>query len=135
MALASATYHFEGIDDLAVSAMLEATDEFVASIGERCDGTSVPGYAAALAEELAQHRGRVIAGYELCLLAARRPALREAATAWMRAGTDRLLEGVPPLRARAFLAVVDSVCLQSLLSDDPSDASRVEALLVDALRG
>ncbi|HET6627250.1 MAG TPA: TetR family transcriptional regulator [Nocardioidaceae bacterium] len=132
--LASATYHFTGIDDLALSAVLEATAAFVGSIEDRSGGSGIPAYAAALARELSEHRGRVIAGYELYLLAARRPALREAATAWLRAGTDTLLADVDPLRRRAFLAAVDSVCLKALLTDPVPDTAEVEALLVHALR-
>lgn len=134
VALASATYHFRGIDDLAVSAMLEATDDFVRSIRERSDATSVSGYAAALADELSRHRGRVVAGHELYLLASRRPALREAATAWMLAGTDPLLDGVDEVRRRVFLAVVDSVCLKALLEESSPDAAEIEELLAHALR-
>jgi TetR/AcrR family transcriptional regulator, regulator of biofilm formation and stress response len=133
LALASATYHFTGIDDLAVSAILSATDDFVRSLRARDDGTTVAGYAAALAEELSEHRGRVIAGYELYLLAARRPALRAAAAAWSRAGTEPLLALVEPMRGRLFLAVVDTACLQALLDDNPPEAAEIERLLVHAL--
>ena len=134
VALASATYHFKGIDDLAVSAILQATDGFVRSIRERADGTSLSGYAAALADELSKHRGRLIAGHELYLLAARRPALREAARAWMLAGTEPLLSGVDDLRSQVFLAVVDSVCMKALIEDEPPTAGQIEELLVHALR-
>jgi TetR/AcrR family transcriptional regulator, regulator of biofilm formation and stress response len=134
VALASATYHFDGIDDLAVSAMLEATDQFKQALLARSGTAGVSEYAAALAEELSCCRGRVIAGYELYLLAARRPALRDAATAWMRAGTSRILDEVDPLRERAFLAAVGSVCLQALLADRPPTASDIEQLLEHALR-
>lgn len=143
VALASATYHFQGIDDLAVSAILEATEAFTAAIRERAaepspagyaGEPSLAGYAAALADELAHHRGRVVAGYELYLLAARRPALREAATAWLRAGTDPFLDGVDPLRRRAFLAAVDAVCLEALLAATPPAAPEIEELLAHALR-
>lgn len=132
--VASATYHFAGIDDLAVSAILEATEEFVRGVRERSEGASVTGYAAALADELAHHRGRVIAGYELYLLAARRPALRAAATSWTSAGTEGILEGVDPVRRQAFLAAVDEVCLRALLRDAPPDAGDIETLLRHALR-
>jgi TetR/AcrR family transcriptional regulator, regulator of biofilm formation and stress response len=134
VAPASATYHFEGIDDLAVSAILEATDGFVRSIGERSDGTSVSGYAAALAEELSRHRGRLVAGHELYLLASRRPALRQAARAWRLAGTEPLLSGLDEDRRYLFLAVVDSVCLEAVLGDEPPGADRIEQLLGYALR-
>jgi DNA-binding transcriptional regulator YbjK len=140
VAPASATYHFDGIDDLVLCVILEATEDFLASLRTHsdragpADGAGLAGYAAALADELARHRGRVIAGYELYLLAARRPALRAAATAWMRAGTEPLLAGVDPVRRRVFLAAVDSMCLQALLADGPPAAAEVEALLRHALR-
>jgi TetR/AcrR family transcriptional regulator, regulator of biofilm formation and stress response len=133
VALASATYHFTGIDDLAVSAMLAATEEFTDSLCARADGVTLATYATTLADELAHHRGRVVAGYELYLLAARRPALRDAAVAWARAGTEPLLAGADPVRTRAFLAVVDSLCLEALLSDSPPTAGDIEALLAHAL--
>ncbi len=134
VALASATYHFDGIDDLAVSALLAATDGFMEGVRSRPDGTSVAGYAAALAEELAEHRGRVIAGYELYLLAARRPALREAARGWMQAGTEPLLRTADPLQRRAFLAALDALCLEALLDDTPPSATDIELVLSHALR-
>ena len=134
VALASATYYFDGIDDLAVSAILAATDDFVRALRERADGAGVSGYASGLADELANHRGRVVAGYELYLLAARRPALREAATAWMSAGTEPILAALDEPRRQAFLSAVNSVCLQSLLAEEPPDASRIEALLMHSLR-
>lgn len=135
VALASATYHFTGIDDLAVSAILEATDDFTRAIRERPDGASVSGYASALADELANHRGRVVAGYELYLLAARRPALREAAAAWMQAGAEPLLAEVEPVRRQVFLAAVNAACLEGLLADSPPTASAIEELLTQALSG
>lgn len=133
VALASATYHFRGIDDLAVSAMLEAAEAFAASIRGRPDADTVRGYAEAVAEELSRNRGRVVAGYELYLLAARRPALREAAQAWLEAGCESLLVGVGPLARGAFMAVVAAVCLQSLIAEDPPGADDIEALLTHAL--
>jgi DNA-binding transcriptional regulator YbjK len=133
VALASVTYHFDGIDDLIVCTILQATDDFLAALPDSPE-PDLAGYAAALADELARHRGRVIAGYELYLLAARRPALREAATAWLSAGTSRFLDGLDPLGQRAFLAAVDSLCLQALLSDVPPAADDVHELLLHALR-
>lgn len=132
--LASATYHFAGIDDLAVSAMLEATEAFTRSLRSRADEPSVRSYAVALAEELAHHRGRVVAGYELYLLAARRPALHEVATGWLRAGAEPLLDGVDPMRGRAFVAAVSAVCLEALLAEQPPGAAEIERLLAHALR-
>lgn len=127
--LASATYHFDGIDDLAVSAILEATEEFQRSLAGRAGGATVEEYAAALADELTCHRGRVVAGYELYLLAARRPALREAATSWLQAGTEQLLIGLEPLRRQAFLAAVSAICLEALLADEPPTAEHITDLL------
>lgn len=133
VALASVTYHFDGIDDLIVCTILQATDDFLATLPASSE-PNLAGYAAALAEELARHRGRVIAGYELYLLAARRPGLREAAAAWLSAGTGPFLDGLDPLRRRSFLAAVDSLCLQALLSDVPPAAEDVHELLAHALR-
>lgn len=134
VALASATYHFEGIDDLAVSAILVATDEFARSIRERSDGASISDYASALADELANHRGRVVAGYELYLLAARRPALHEAARDWMQAGAEPLLAGMDPVRRQIFNAVVNALCLEALLAESSPTAPAIEERLTQALR-
>lgn len=132
--LASATYHFAGIDDLAVSAILEATDEFTQALCGRSDGASVSGYASALADELSRHRGRVVAGYELYLLAARRPALRDAAIAWIQAGTEPLVAGADPVRRKALVAIVNAVCLEALLADSQPNASDIEELIRHVLR-
>lgn len=134
VALASATYHFQGIDDLALSAILEATEAFTEAVRERSAAPSLSGYAAGLADEIAMHRGRVVAGYELYLLAARRPALRAAAKGWLRAGTEPLLDGVDPVRRTLFLSAVDAVCLEALLEDTPPSASEIGTLLEHALR-
>jgi len=89
---------------------------------------------AAEAEELSRHRGRVVAGYELYLLAARRPALRDAAIAWMQAGTEPLLDGVDSVRRKALVAAVNAVCLEALLADSQPNASDIEELIRHVLR-
>ncbi|MFH9296566.1 hypothetical protein [Streptomyces sp. NPDC017520] len=74
--------------------------------------------------------GRLLAEYELYLLAARRPELRgstrhwlEAIAAYGRRYTD------DPVRVRALKGVIDGLLLQGLLTDTPPTAAEFEAVL------
>ena len=132
-------YHFAGVDDILVAALTRAGrryelavedaaarvrdgDEPVAALVAAVQGWDVrPGDAAMAAE------------YELYLLAARRPELAPVALGW----ADRLAEllvaaGTDPARARAVVALVEGVLLQSLLGrrmPDDELAAAVRRLL------
>jgi DNA-binding transcriptional regulator YbjK len=140
---ASVGYHFAGIDDLLVSAMVVATEEWTATLppagGETPDDDGDDAYlrrlATVLADDVREHRRRVVAEYELYLLAARRPALRPAATAWLEAAVGPLATGLDDTGRRMLLAVLDGICLQGLLVDDPPGDATILAVLRRGLAG
>ncbi len=127
--LASASYHFAGIDDLVVTAMRHATQQLAATVQADSTDHSLSGLARLLAEELTTRRSLVLAAYECSLLAARRPELRADATAWLEVIADAFAPERTGAHRRAFLATVDGVTLHALLASHPADADEIEATL------
>lgn len=127
--LASASYHFAGIDDLIVAAMRQATEELAAAV--RTDGVdrSLGGLARLLTHELNTRRALVVAEYEFYLLAARRPELRPVALAWLGLIAGAFAPELTGAQRRTFLATVEGVFLHALLADQPADAAEIEATL------
>lgn len=100
--LASASYHFAGIDDLAQAALRRANDALVEAVAADGRPASPEGLAELLAEDVARHPGRLVAEYELYLLALRRPELRPEALAWLDVVADRYAPGLRGPARRAF---------------------------------
>jgi DNA-binding transcriptional regulator YbjK len=132
---ASVGYHFDGIDDLLVSALVQSTEEWAARLAATSTGSPVGDLAQALTEDAREHKGLIVAEYELYLLAVRRPALRPAATAWLDAALGAAGEGLDDVGRRTMVAVLDGICLGSLVQDAPPDAATVRAVLERALAG
>lgn len=133
VAAASVRYHFGTIDDLLVAATTTATAEWAACLAEAPPGDHVGAVARLLADEARHHRDRAIAEFELYLLAARRPALRPAARAWLDVVIGPLDARLDDVGRRTVAATLDGVCLQALLADDPPDAAVIEAVLRRAI--
>ncbi|WP_210587596.1 TetR/AcrR family transcriptional regulator [Streptomyces sp. GESEQ-35] len=124
--LGSTTYHFKTLDDLMVAALRQANEGFakvVAARGALEDPrTDVAAELAAwIGEWLAGDRTHVELEYELYLAALRRPALRPVAAEWAQDLAHHLTPRTDPLTARALVALLDGICLQVLLTDEPYD--------------
>jgi DNA-binding transcriptional regulator YbjK len=137
VSLASTTYHFATLDDLLVAALTAAADDLAAELRERMTelGANPAAELARLIEHcLVYRRDRTLAEYELYLLAARRPALREAAAAWLEPLTEiaRSFTG-DARRARLLVAALDGILLQALIGARDFDRADFDALL-SALR-
>ncbi len=126
--LASASYHFSGIDELAMHALDQVTDEMAEALQTEGDD-SLTRLAELLAEEVEHRRGVWIASYELYLLAMRRPPLRARALAWLDVITDTFAPDLTGPHRQAFQASVEGVCLHTLLREEPYSASEIETLL------
>ncbi|MFJ9923578.1 TetR/AcrR family transcriptional regulator [Streptomyces rubiginosohelvolus] len=134
----AAAYYFKSIDDLLTAALTLCMDqdaERMRRLAANADGS--PEGLAALAELLANVMGgpgRLLAEYELYLLAARRPELRTSTGRWLEA-----LAGYAqcytddPVRVKTFTSVVDGLLLQGLLTDTPPTAAEFEAVLRNVL--
>jgi DNA-binding transcriptional regulator YbjK len=130
----AATYHFTSLDDLLVAALRSDTEHLVAALPDPPDGSDIGWLAEELVTFVHQHRDQVVAGYELYLLAARRPALRPAVDLWLdvigglvRHHTD------DPVRVRAVVAAIDGYTLQCLTTGVEPSATELAALLRIAL--
>jgi hypothetical protein len=79
---------------------------------------------------LVYRRGRTLAEYELYLLAARRPALREAAAAWLEPLTEIARNFTSdPHRASLLVAALDGILLQALIGAREFNRADFHALL------
>jgi TetR/AcrR family transcriptional regulator, regulator of biofilm formation and stress response len=124
----AAIHHFATLDDLLVAALVKANEESIEAVDAVDD---VDGLAELLAEQASDHRSRFVAVYELYLLAARRPALRDEAHRWMRSVRDAAERmGADEVAAEALTAALDGLGIQALLTDEPPDRGRA----VDVLR-
>lgn len=129
VAAASVRYHFGTIDDLLIAAITSAGREWAATLAEVGPEDHLRAVSRLLADEARGHRERAVAEFELYMLAARRPALRDASRAWISLVIGPLDAELDDVGKLAVAAVVDGVCLQALLVDDPPDAATIEAVL------
>lgn len=128
------SHHFASIDDLLIAGLGAGTEKLVADVAAIAHEDDLHWFARELVHQLQENRERIVAGYELYLLAARRPVLREAARPWL----DLLyrLAGRhtrDPLRIRAFAACLDGYFLQALALDTAPRSDDLEELLRLAL--
>jgi DNA-binding transcriptional regulator YbjK len=132
-------YYFGGVDDILVAALTRAGRRYEQAVDDAAetvrDGGELVGALVAAVQGWDVRPGdtAMAAEYELYLMAARRPELTPVALGW----ADRLAEllvaaGAPPAQARAVVALVEGVLLQSLLGRTmPADelAAAVRRLL------
>ncbi|OXM53075.1 TetR/AcrR family transcriptional regulator [Amycolatopsis alba] len=132
----AAAYHFRGIEDLLTAALTRCMDEDAERmrvLAEETGGDALPKFAALLAR-VAAEPGHLLAEYELYLLAAREPRLRESTDRWMAALADFARRHTDdPVRVEMLVGLVDGLLLQGLLRDEPPMAERFEAILRTAL--
>ncbi|MFF6998846.1 TetR/AcrR family transcriptional regulator [Streptomyces sp. NPDC008313] len=138
--LGSTTYHFRTLDDLLVAALRQANEGFakvVAARGALEDARVEPAgeLAGLMGEWLAGDRTGVELEYELYLAALRRPALRPVAAEWCEGLADRIARRTDPVTARALVALMDGICLQTLLTDTPYDEEYAREVLSRVIRG
>jgi DNA-binding transcriptional regulator YbjK len=133
VSLASTTYHFASLDDLLVAALTWAAEDLTAELHERVNelGARPADELARLIEHcLVYRRGRTLAEYELYLLAVRRPALREAAAAWLEPLTEIARNFTTDAhKASLLVAALDGILLQSLIGARPYNKDDFSALL------
>ncbi|GLF98628.1 TetR/AcrR family transcriptional regulator [Streptomyces yaizuensis] len=136
--LGSTTYHFSSLDELLVAALRRTNENIAATVG-RSPALAQPGadvadvLARLIGDWLTTGRARVELGYELYLAALRRPALRPVAAEWTEQVVAVLARHTGPADARALVAVVDGICLQTLLTDTPYDEERTRVILARIL--
>ncbi|HTJ38179.1 MAG TPA: TetR family transcriptional regulator [Dactylosporangium sp.] len=132
--LGATTYYFPTLGDL-IAAGLALVSESVACELEQWREALEPG-AGDLAERLSLMVAEYVADqpkalleYELYLAAARSPALRPLARAWLDGVHELLLPAVGEAPARAISALLDGAMLQSVVTGDPIDSSALAAAI------
>ncbi|MYV99345.1 TetR/AcrR family transcriptional regulator [Streptomyces sp. SID3343] len=133
----ASTYYFDGVDDLLTAALTSCMTEDAANVRSI---TAAPGdIRRRFAEQLARAvsaSGPLIAEYELFLLAARRPELREATDDWLNAAADFAhCFTTDPVRVRVFVGAVDGLLIQALLTHLPPTVDEWEEMVHDLLPG
>jgi hypothetical protein len=92
------------------------------------------GLAQIIADAGGTGRRRALAEWELTLLAARRPALREAAGWWRTTVADIARRHTDdPYAVEALVAASDGLCVRVLLAGDPIPQEEIRATLAQAL--
>ncbi|WP_078868577.1 TetR/AcrR family transcriptional regulator [Streptomyces sp. NRRL B-1347] len=130
------TYYFSSIDALLTATLTQCMEEDSARIEAL---VAAPGGATrrALAElmaEILSPPGHLLAEFELCLLAVRRPEQRAATRRWQEALASFARQFThEPLRVKLFAQAYDGLLLQGLLADKPPTADEFEELLQELL--
>ncbi|MFE3326270.1 TetR/AcrR family transcriptional regulator [Streptomyces sp. NPDC059176] len=136
--LGSTTYHFASLDELLVAALQQANEGFGAALRESGaladpEGDVARELARLMGEWLGGERTGVELEYELYLAALRRPALRPVAAEWTDGVTEDLARRTDPKTARALVALMDGICLQTLLTGSPYDEANAREMLTRVL--
>lgn len=127
--LAAATYYFDSIDDLLVTAMRHAADEQVDLFAGLSLG-DFRRFARELWHWAHETRAIAISQYELMFLAMRRDGLRDDAERWYAALGEAIVPlGLSPERARTLALAIDGLCLQMLWRGEPATVEATEAAL------
>ncbi|WP_435970742.1 TetR/AcrR family transcriptional regulator [Streptomyces sp. Qhu_M48] len=136
--LGSTTYHFASLDELLVAALRKANGDFERLLRENPslsapDSDLADALARLMGEWMSGDRARVELEYELYLAALRRPALRPVAAEWAETVVAVLACRTDPATARALVALVDGICLQSLLTGGAYDEGYAREMLARLL--
>lgn len=126
----AATYHFASLEDLLLAALDRATEQTISVLRGVPAGGDLDALAVALVDFVRGNRERIIAGFELYLLVARRPALRPGADLWLTAFGEILQAYTDePRRQRLGIAALDGYFLQSLTTGTAPDPTELADLL------
>ncbi|MEV6343566.1 TetR family transcriptional regulator [Actinoplanes sp. NPDC051851] len=131
--LGATTYYFPTLDDLIAAGLRHAVEmlhDDLAVWEERL--RAAPDMAATLTELVREYltdRRQVRLEYELCLAAARDPALGPLAETWMDGLPALLTPTVSPDAARDICALIDGIILKALVTGGELDAPGLTAAI------
>ena len=130
MPLASASYHFAGIDDLIAVAVRQVNEDLVRRLQAVPPDRGIEHLADLLADEVNGNRQMLLAEYEAYLYLARRPDLRpDSLLAWLDVLCDTFAGELDASQRRSFQATIEGACLHALFSDPPVDSRQIEETL------
>jgi DNA-binding transcriptional regulator YbjK len=123
--LGATTYYFPTLDDLIAAGLRRATEAVHADLEDWAvrlrASPDLPATLATLASGYLADRGQAQIEYELFVAAARDPALRPLAEAWLTGMTDLLEQHMPRATARTVVALLDGVMLHALVTANDLD--------------
>ncbi|QVQ54693.1 TetR family transcriptional regulator [Spiractinospora alimapuensis] len=130
------TYYFPTIDEMLVAALTATNDTYLARLEEFATAARpLELLAEMIAEASDTHRAHTAAEYELFVMAARRPDMREELSRWLDAIDAFLLPIVTdPVRRRGVSAAVDGLFLRTLSVGEGTDPADVLAVLENLTR-
>lgn len=132
--LGATTYYFPTLDDLIAAGLQRATEaqeeDLVRWADHLRDSLDLPTTLVTLVEEYLHDQRRAQIEYELYVAAARNPALRPYAAAWLDGLHALLAPQIGPAAATNVSALLDGVMLQTLVMKTPVDTPA----LTDAIR-
>ncbi|MFF2777970.1 TetR/AcrR family transcriptional regulator [Streptomyces sp. NPDC058052] len=134
--LGSTTYHFGSLDELLVAALRKVNAGFAGELRGATlrEGEALPaGLARLLGAWLGAERSQVELEYELYLAALRRPALRPVAAEWAEEVVTVLAPHTGRTTARALVALMDGIGLQTLLTGAPYDEAYTREMVARIL--
>ena len=124
--LGATTYYFPTLDDLIAAGLRRATEAVHADLESWAvrlrEASDLPTTLAGLAAGYLADRGQAQIEYELFVAAARAPALRPLAEAWLTGMTDLLEPHVGRPAARNVIALLDGAMLHALVTASDLDA-------------
>ncbi|MEV5981303.1 TetR family transcriptional regulator [Streptomyces sp. NPDC052114] len=131
------TYYFDSIGDLLTAALTSCMEEDSARIERlveapvrELESTDRIRALALLMADLLTAPGHLLAEFEMCLLAVRRPEQRAATRRWKEALAAFARHFTDdPVRVKLFAHAYDGLLLQGLLADVPPTADEFEELL------
>ncbi len=134
----AATYYFDSVDALLTAALVSCMDEDIERIRRLTlaadDGSDKRRMMAAMMAAAIDGSGRLLAEFELCLLAVRKPELRRSTRRWTKTLADfACLFTDDPIRVKLFVNAYDGLLLQGLLSDEPATVDEFELMLRELL--
>ncbi|MGX7673553.1 TetR/AcrR family transcriptional regulator [Plantactinospora sp. DSM 117369] len=131
--LGATTYYFPTLDDLVAAGLALATEALRADLrswaGRLDAAEDLPDALLGLVEEYLTDRQRVRLEYDLYLAAARDPALRPLAEAWLHGFRDLLEPRLGRDVTRAVVALLDGAMLQALVTDTDLDSPALTAAI------
>lgn len=130
--LGATTYYFPTLDDLVTAGMQCVADDSrreLTSWAEALAGHDDLPRALTECVRSYLQEPRVLVEYELYLAAARNPTLRPLAEAWLTGLRDLLAPDLGARGAATVSALIDGTILQSLVTGELPDLTRLEATI------
>lgn len=131
--LGATTYYFPTLDDLVTAGMQCVADDSrreLTSWAEALAGhDDLPRALAECVGDYLEQESRALVECELYLAAARNPPLRPLAEAWLTGLRDLLAPDLGARGAATVSALIDGTILQSLVTGELPDLTRLEATI------